>query len=461
MYESSKRANLNIEHCIYDLAVILLVFFGTYLISFPKISDSVTQSYFVLLAAFLVIYVSFMMNFGMYNITTFLYLDRVLKVTARSFISTSVLIFIFLFWTYNSIFSRTFLLLFLTIGLVLILVEKVIIVKGLNKAIVKSRAIYVGNADLYKKVVRFSTLSGFCFDMIGYIQMNDTCVEGLNCLGDATDFENIMKKNHPEQVIFTHSTGDSLSIEPYLNILNDMGITARVVLDLYQLDLARSYVCSIGTYPMLTYYSVSVDRFALLIKRCMDIVGALVGILFFLPIMLGVSAAIKLDSKGPVIFEQERVGYNGKKFKIYKFRSMCTDAEAQKKQLMAQNQMGDEKIFKMKDDPRITKVGKFIRKTSMDELPQFFNVLKGEMSLVGTRPPTVDEVRHYDRHHWRRISIKPGITGIWQTSGRNQITDFEEIVKMDISYIESWSLKLDILLLLKTVRIVLMKNGAY
>jgi lipopolysaccharide/colanic/teichoic acid biosynthesis glycosyltransferase len=156
------------------------------------------------------------------------------------------------------------------------------------------------------------------------------------------------------------------------------------------------------------------------------------------------------------------VGKNGKKFHIYKFRSMFSDAESHLQDLMHKNEMGgDGKIFKIKDDPRITRVGKFIRKTSIDELPQFFNVIIGNMSLVGTRPPTVNEVEQYGRQHYRRISIKPGITGIWQTSGRNDIVDFEKIVKMDVEYIEKWSLILDCLLILRTVKVLASKSGAY
>jgi len=213
---------------------------------------------------------------------------------------------------------------------------------------------------------------------------------------------------------------------------------------------------------MLTFYNVSIDPVLLAIKRLIDIVGSFVGIILASPIMLITTIAIKIDSPGPVFFKQNRVGLNGKKFKILKFRSMCTDAEKLKQQLLAQNEMGDSRLFKMKNDPRITKVGRIIRKTSIDELPQFFNVLIGDMSLVGTRPPTVSEVEQYDRHHFRRISIKPGITGMWQTSGRNSIKDFEQIVKLDTTYIDNWSLLLDFKLMFKTVKVLLFnKTGAY
>lgn len=191
----------------------------------------------------------------------------------------------------------------------------------------------------------------------------------------------------------------------------------------------------------------------LMMKRAMDIAGGLVGMLITAIAVIIVGPLVKLESPGPLFFSQKRVGKNGRIFKIYKIRSMYQDAEERKKELMAQNEM-DGLMFKMKDDPRITKVGKFIRKTSIDELPQFWNVLKGDMSLVGTRPPTVDEFEQYSAYHKKRLCQKPGLTGVWQVSGRSTITDFEEIVQMDVDYIDHWSIWRDIGILFKTVWLV-------
>lgn len=191
----------------------------------------------------------------------------------------------------------------------------------------------------------------------------------------------------------------------------------------------------------------------------MDIIGSLIGCVLTLLITPFVALAIKIDSPGPVFFSQTRIGKNGRRFKIWKFRSMYTDAEARKKELEAQNEIKG-LMFKMEDDPRITKVGKFIRKTSIDETPQFFNILVGDMSLVGTRPPTEDEFEQYNGYYRRRMSITPGLTGMWQVSGRSDIQDFEEIVKLDLEYIDNWSLLLDIKILFKTVFIVLGRKGS-
>ena len=174
--------------------------------------------------------------------------------------------------------------------------------------------------------------------------------------------------------------------------------------------------------------------------------------------MLAIALAIKSDSPGPVLFKQRRVGFKGKGFTLYKFRSMYKDAEAFRKKLERFNEM-TAPVFKIKDDPRVTRIGRFIRKFSIDELPQLFNVLKGDMSLVGIRPPLPEEVAEYGERHLRRLSIKPGITGIWQVSGRNEI-DFEEWIKLDLHYIDSWSPALDFKLLIKTIPAVIFANGA-
>jgi exopolysaccharide biosynthesis polyprenyl glycosylphosphotransferase len=212
---------------------------------------------------------------------------------------------------------------------------------------------------------------------------------------------------------------------------------------------------------MLTYYTVSLNPVSKAIKRFIDIGGSIIGILVTAVVSIFIVPAIKLDSPGPVLFKQKRVGRYGRIFNCYKFRTMCVDAEAKKKELQAMNAYENGLMFKIKEDPRITRVGAFLRKTSLDELPQFLNVLKGDMSLVGTRPPTVDEVAHYDLEHWRRISIKPGITGNWQVSGRSSITDFDEVVALDTQYIDKWSVWLDICIIFKTFFQVFKRDSAY
>ena len=194
------------------------------------------------------------------------------------------------------------------------------------------------------------------------------------------------------------------------------------------------------------------------LKRVIDIMGSLVGLIICGLVSIFLVPLIKRDG-GPAIFVQDRVGRNGRVFKFYKFRSMRVDAEEIKKDLMSQNQIQGG-MFKIENDPRVTKIGHFIRKTSLDELPQFWNVLKGDMSLVGTRPPTLDEYMTYTPEQKRRLSFKPGITGLWQISGRSNITNFDDVVKLDITYLDGWTIWKDIEILLKTIKVVFMKNGA-
>lgn len=193
-------------------------------------------------------------------------------------------------------------------------------------------------------------------------------------------------------------------------------------------------------------------------KRLIDIVGAIVGLIITFLVAIFVAIATFIHEPSPIFYSQIRCGLNGKPFRIWKFRSMIVDADKLKH--LIENQAKGH-IFKSVDDPRITRLGKFLRRTSLDEFPQFWNVLIGDMSLVGTRPPTPDEVTHYDPHHWNRLRVKPGITGEWQTNGRSSITDFETIVKMDIDYQRKWSVTYDLSLIVKTIWVVFNKTGAY
>ena len=238
-----------------------------------------------------------------------------------------------------------------------------------------------------------------------------------------------------------------------------MGINVHVKINQVFDEKLKCTADSINGISVLTTTMKRISKGELFLKRAMDICGGLIGVFFTAIIFLFVAPIIYIQSPGPIFFSQQRVGKNGRKFKIYKFRSMHTDAEERKKELMEKNKMSGF-MFKVDHDPRIFPFGNFIRKTSLDEFPQFFNVLKGDMSLIGTRPPTVDEYEQYELHHKGRLAMKPGLTGMWQASGRSNITDFEEVVKLDTEYIRNWSLGLDIKILFKTAMMVLAGKGA-
>ena len=389
-------------------------------------------------------------------------MDKLIKNTTLSFLFTSVTIFTFMYLARYIFFNNVFLLIFVLLCLVMLNAGKFISKKLKNAPIFEVRVIYIGDKELYDKFAEFNNVSGNNIDLVGYISTGDVLTNIDVCLGHIDDFEEILKKHPCDRVVLTQSLAENKNIEEYLNVISEMGIIAQVILDVYKPDGTKWYVSSLGVYPTLTYHTVNLDPLALLTKRIMDIIGATIGLVLTAPIMLVAAIFIKAESKGPVFFKQVRVGRNGKRFTIYKLRSMYLGSENQLQELMDKNEMGGNgTIFKIKEDPRLTKIGSFLRRRSIDEFPQFINVLIGNMSLVGTRPPTVNEVEKYDRHHFKRISIKPGITGIWQTSGRNNVIDFDTIVEMDVQYIERWSISLDCIIMLKTLKVLLRSDGAH
>lgn len=255
--------------------------------------------------------------------------------------------------------------------------------------------------------------------------------------------------------------------------LTETGVTVHLNLaKITNVTGKKQFVEKVGNYTVLTTSINYASTKQLMLKRLMDIAGGLVGCILTEIICIFVGPAIYIASPGPIFFAQERVGKNGKKFKMYKFRSMYMDAEERKAELMKDNKLGDGKMFKLDFDPRVignkilpdgthkTGIGDFIRRTSLDEFPQFFNVLKGDMSIIGTRPPLISETSLYELHHRARLAIKPGITGMWQVSGRSDITDFEEVVRLDKEYIENWNIGMDIKILFKTVLVVFKKDGS-
>lgn len=267
-----------------------------------------------------------------------------------------------------------------------------------------------------------------------------------------------------EQVVdevFINVPDDSAETLELTQQLLQMGITVHIFMENSYQQLPNRIISNVFGYNVLTTTISPATFRQSLAKRCMDIVGGLVGCVLTALIAIVIGPIIYIKSPGPIFFSQIRVGKKGREFKIYKFRSMYMDAEERKKELMEKNKIEGGLMFKMDDDPRIIKgIGHFIRKTSLDEFPQFWNVLKGDMSLVGTRPPTIDEYHRYNPHHKRRLCMLPGITGLWQTSGRSSITDFEQVVQLDTQYIENWSLSLDIKIILKTLKKLLKDEDA-
>ncbi|WNG34208.1 sugar transferase [Archangium violaceum] len=279
-------------------------------------------------------------------------------------------------------------------------------------------------------------------------------------LGSVDDLWNVLQHNSVDTVVMC-----SLVDDEQLKLLMEAVVSAGVRL------LAVSRYDRIGwvrpspiSYRSLSFMELTVPSLRaqqLWVKRGMDLVCAGLGLLFISPLLTLIAIAIKLDSRGPVFFAQERVGQGGRTFRMLKFRTMRVGADAEKAKLAHLNTSGDARLFKIPNDPRVTRVGALLRKWSLDELPQLFNVMRGEMSLVGPRPFFESDLANYHEHHFGRLGALPGITGLWQVSGRSSITDFEEVVRLDCEYIHRWSLWLDLEILLKTLPAVLRRTGAY
>ena len=286
----------------------------------------------------------------------------------------------------------------------------------------------------------------------------------IKIIGTMKRFKELLEQETIDEVVFGIPLKNIENVHEYIYLAEEMGKNVRVLPD-FQINtikyLPQTATVNIEDFLGVTTLSLSSipeNDNALLLKSYIDYVGAFIGLVLLSPLFLLVSLAIKCTSKGPVFFSQERSGLNGRRFKLHKFRTMVVNAEDLREKLIAGNEM-DGPVFKIKKDPRITWVGAFLRKTSLDELPQLFNILKGEMSLVGPRPPIPAEVKEYKVWQRRRLSMKPGLTCIWQVSGRNSIT-FEQWMNMDLEYIDNWTLGLDLKLLLLTVREVTIGGGS-
>lgn len=466
MNRTNSGANTDTEQILLDIFLLLCSFGIDKLIFGWDVNGKTLLSLVVLIAVFILIYILSNKEEYLYNVTLFWYLDRIHRKITKSFligtVATSAVMYCVLDVGKE---ERRFYFIFLIISYVL-LCAKIFFYRGLSYKMHKRtipRTVFVGKIGSFNKFTYFLDKTNIQMNVVGYVATTGMEVAtDERYIGCLRDLEELIRSYKIDQVYIIQKHGDELPFtQQYVDLCIDMGVTVRLVVDFYKRRRANSYVSTVGTYPIIAYHTICLNTYEKVLKRIMDLVGGLVGVILTSPIMLVTAIAIKLDSKGPILFKQTRVGQNGRRFKIYKFRSMYMDAEERKKELMAQNEVKGGVMFKMKDDPRVTKVGKFIRKTSIDEFPQFFNVVQGTMSLVGTRPPTLDEVEKYQRKQWRRISIKPGITGMWQVSGRNKVQDFDEIVELDTEYIDSWTLWLDIKIILKTVLVLLKHDDAY
>ena len=323
----------------------------------------------------------------------------------------------------------------------------------------------VGIGDRLREVKhKIDQHPGWGMKVIGFVavdasQTNQTTF-GLKRLGGLKDLLDVTHENVIDEVIFAIPIGYLSRVEDAVRQCEEEGIKTQIAMHFYTPTIAKTYVEDMDGLPLLTYSTVSEDIAKLFVKRTFDMVASAIGLVILSPLLLSIAVAVRISSSGPILFRQRRIGLNGRLFVFYKFRTMVENAEGMQDELAELNEMSGP-IFKIHNDPRVTNLGRWLRKFSMDELPQLINVVRGDLSLVGPRPPIVDEVRQYERWQRRRLSMRPGITGIWQVEGRSRIAEFDEWVRLDLQYIDNWSLMLDFKILLKTIPTVILGRGAH
>ena len=373
----------------------------------------------------------------------------------------------FVFFLKFDMASRLFFLVYAGSAYIMIMVEKAMVLFILDRVHARGHhqenLLIVGTGTRAREFIKnVKKHSNWGVHIVGLIDDDPKYfgkeVEGYRVLGRIQDIGFIANRLVIDRVIFVVPRMWLDRIEVAILECEKLGVSTSIALDLYNLHIAKARQTDFNGFPLLEFKTFYAKEWQLFIKRLLDIFISALALIFFSPLIGIVASVIRVTSKGPVFFKQTRIGLNGRKFTLYKFRSMVADAEAQKKTLDDDNEM-DGPVFKIKHDPRVTPIGYVIRKTSVDELPQFLNVLKGDMSIVGPRPPLISEVEHYEAWQRRRLSLKPGITCIWQVSGRNKI-GFEEWMRMDLEYIDQWSLGMDIKLIVRTVWVVITGYGA-
>ena len=317
----------------------------------------------------------------------------------------------------------------------------------------------VGTNDHASELVEMIRTQEWGLKLAGYIVEDGVKPAGQAViLGTIAQMARVLEEHVLDEVVFAVPRERLPAMQEAILLCEELGVPVRISLDVMRFGRARMSIGELAGVPMLGLTRTPSDTLALAAKRSFDLLASAAVLLVTAPFLALIALAIRIDSRGPIFFRQRRVGLNGRTFEILKFRSMYVDAEARQEALSAHNEMTGP-VFKMTNDPRVTRVGQLIRKTSLDEFPQFWNVLRGEMSIVGPRPPLPSEVRQYKRWQRRRLSVKPGITCIWQISGRNEI-DFDRWMELDLEYIDDWSLWNDLQICLKTIPAVLGARGA-
>ncbi len=466
--EVFKRVNL-----LLDLSLVALSFFLGYaflssLLKMTAHSLYPFNSYIIFLPLLLIFWGGFLCFFGMYNslrIESFYkVLLTVLKAAFFSFIIFSSLSYIL-----KTVYvNRLLIVCIFVFSVIFISIEKIVLVwafRYMHRLGYNTKNILIIGAN--KKAGRFVKMlkerPEWAFNVVGVIDKNPSkagkLIEGVKVIGTFKDINRVVHNNVIDEIIVIIPYYQLGRIRKIMSLCETEGIRTSIAVDYFEFQLSQAKESNLKGIPLLTFEATRASMWHLAIKRFFDLIVSGLALVLFSPVFIVTALAIKLDSRGPAIFKQFRGGLNGRKITMYKFRTMVADADARIKELLDRNEMQGP-VFKIEDDPRLTKLGKYLRKFSIDELPQLWNVFKGDMSLVGPRPHLIRAVKKYNAWQRRRLSMKPGITCIWQVSGRNTIKNFSEWTKLDLKYIDNWSFWLDIKILLKTIPAVIFTRGA-
>jgi len=450
-----------------DLCIAGLVFYWVYCLQLKNELYEVGSCKNILII-FTATWVAMLYFFEMYESFRIKPIKEIISITAKAGIFTLIFFISFIFMFNLAYINKNIIIDSISLSALLILTEKTVLItivrimrkKGYNYR----NLLIVGTGARAKKLIsRIENHNEWGFRIIGMVDKDPNRkgqeIDGYKVLGSFYDVPDIINNNVVDEVIFVVPRSWISDIEDIMRFCETEGLKVHVALDYFNLRLSRPKQTDFHGFPLLTFECTPSKVWSLFLKRLIDIFFSTIILIILSPVIVIIALAIKLTSSGPVFFKQERCGLNGRKFMFYKFRTMFEDAETKLESLQKFNQMHGP-AFKMENDPRVTSIGKFLRKFSLDELPQLWNVMKNDMSLIGPRPPLPKEVKQYDYWQRRRLSMKPGLSCIWQIKGRNKIRDFDEWMKLDLEYIDNWSLWLDTNILLRTIPVVLFGIGA-
>lgn len=461
----------------FDVAILL----GSFVVAYA-IRDSMIftaryaelrplNTYLWMLWVIIPTWVALLGRFELHRPATFQSISKTLTRLAEVEVLGGLMLFASVFLVDRLEVSRLFTQMFLVVSAISLAVEKLVLRLLLIRATNKT-----GRIDRWKVIVvsdlpdadRYLTLlrdhPNWAVDLIGTFPLPKTTEVVHNGrahtgMAPTVNWPNDWAEQIIDEVVVVTPLRDAARAEALARACLERGITFRLLLSLPPLEAGKYYVEALGQEAcLLSLETVPQGTLNFAAKRALDIVGAIVGMLICGVTYLWYAPRIASESPGPVIFRQQRVGRNGRRFTIYKFRTMCIDAEMRLDEVRCRNEMNGH-MFKLKEDPRVTPTGRMMRRYHLDELPQFWNILRGEMSLVGTRPPTWDEVIGYSLHHYKRLSMKPGLTGLWQLNGNGKVNEFEDVVRLDCEYIDKWSLLLDCRIIAKTIAHVFRARG--